>query len=139
MMWYKFLKKTTCWHDLTVSSNWKASTRLVPYPRTYSSIMWSECVSHTITIQCRLTADVRRIDNPLAHWTPSEIRDYARLFAKERGLEALTDLFIKVHIVQETSFHSTDSHSGWLDSSRSESLEICARPVSSRKRFSQRR
>lgn len=41
----------------------------------------------------------RIIDNPLAHWLPSEVRDYARQFAHDRGLEALTDLFVKAGLI----------------------------------------
>ena len=38
----------------------------------------------------------RIVDNPLAHWLPSEIRKYARQFAEDRGLKPQTDLLVKV-------------------------------------------
>lgn len=38
----------------------------------------------------------RIVDNPLAHWLPSEIRKYARQFAKDHDLDPLSDLFVKV-------------------------------------------
>ena len=37
----------------------------------------------------------RIIDNPLAHWMPYQVDEYARDFAMDHGLSTLTDLFVK--------------------------------------------